>query len=183
MVRSTQLPALEAFGSLVQKVAELERRLGGSVNPPATAPAPVASTPLRQTGQPVDKAMNGGTDRGASRLTPQTEPVAEISRAEEKKAAVPQVPAPESAAIPAPVPVAAPEWAAAWAEVLAVVQQQKPYLFTYLTDFRLVEIAGRDLVLGCPAGAAVRPAVAAESDHGAGRRYTSGAVHRGCSSP
>jgi DNA polymerase-3 subunit gamma/tau len=155
VVRSTQLPALESFSSLLQKVAELERRLGGGVDSPAAATAPAASKPLRQTGQPVEKAMNGGTDRGASRSIPQTVAVAEPSRSEEKKVAVPQATAPASAAVPAPAPVAAPEWAAAWAGVLAVVQQQKPYLFTYLTDFRLVEIAGRDLVLGCPAGAAV----------------------------
>ena len=162
VVRSTQLPALESFGSLLQKVSELERRLGGGADAPSmtTRAAAAPPDPAQRADQRREKGVDEGRDGGAVR--PVAPPRAateagrppEVSRPSEGKTMAPQAAAPEPVAAPSPASVAT-ELAVAWAALLEVVQQQKPYLATYLADFSPVEVAGRDLVVGCPAGSAV----------------------------
>ena len=160
VVRSTQLPALESFGSLLQKVLELEQRLGGGAAAPFTTATPVASKPARQAGQQEEKGMMGGTDRGVHRSAPLAQAAPEVGRPQEvnpsvEKKIASQAATSEPVAEPAAAPAATPELTAAWAAILEVVQQQKPYLATYLAAFSPVEITGRDLVIGCPANSAV----------------------------
>jgi DNA polymerase-3 subunit gamma/tau len=151
VVRSTQLPALESFGSLLQKVSELERRLGGGVEALATpmAAAPGSTRPAGQRVEPpMQQMMNEGRDRGTARPAPPPQPASVVGQHDQAKKAPPQAAPPEP-------PAAVPELASAWTALLELVQQQKPYLATYLADFIPVEVVGRDLVIGCSAGAVV----------------------------
>jgi DNA polymerase-3 subunit gamma/tau len=160
VVRSTQLPALEAFGSLLQKVSELERRLGGGVDAPSassTAAPPAALEPVRAASRPVNyPPASHPINREITRPAPPPQSTPDVDKNEKGSKALPQGVLSEAGqAAATPSLHAAPEWTAVWAGVLEVVRQQKPYLATYLADFSLVEVAGRDLVIGCPAGAAV----------------------------
>jgi DNA polymerase-3 subunit gamma/tau len=166
VVRSTQLPALESFGSLLQKVSELEQRLGGGVGAPATQRVanPDATRPV---GQHVEKSIVKSLDRderpdqaaGRSVAPPQAESVIgqppEAGRPGTGKNGTPQDAAPEPVDAPAAAPASVPALTEAWAAILEWAQQRKPYLATYLADFSPVEITGRDLVIGCAAGTAV----------------------------
>jgi DNA polymerase III subunit gamma/tau len=157
VVRSTQLPALESFGSLLQKVSELERRLGGGAEALTTpmAAAPGSTRPAGQRVEPqMHNMMDEGRDRGTARPATPPKPAPVVGQHEKGKKVPPQAAAPEPAA-PSVAPAAVPELAGAWTALLELVKQQKPYLATYLADFSPVEVAGRDLVIGCSAGAVV----------------------------
>jgi len=155
VVRSTQLPALESFGSLLQKVSELERRLGGGAGV-VTTPMAAAPGSTRPAGQRVEqRVIDEGRDQGAARPVAPPQPVPEVGQHDTGKKVAPQATAPEPAAASVAAPDAVPELASAWSALLELVQQQKPYLATYLADFSPVEVAGRDLVIGCSAGAVV----------------------------
>jgi DNA polymerase III subunit gamma/tau len=162
VVRSTQLPALESFGLLLQKVSELERRLGGGVAAPTTQRvANPGST--RQAGQRVEKSIDRDErhdqEAGRSVAPPQAESAIgqtpEAGQPDTGKNGTPQAAAPEPVATPAAACASVPDLTVAWAALLEWAQQQKPYLATYLADFSPVEVTGRDLVIGCPAGGAV----------------------------
>lgn len=153
VVRSTQLPALESFGSLLQKVSELERRLGGGAGVVMT---PKAAAPgfTRPAGQRVEQGQ-GIIDEGTARPVAPPQPAPEVGQYDTGKKVAPQAAAPEPAAASVAAPAAVPELTSAWTALLELVQQQKPYLATYLADFSPVEVTGRDLVIGCSAGAVV----------------------------
>jgi DNA polymerase-3 subunit gamma/tau len=162
VVRSTQLPALESFGSLLQKVSELERRLGSGAAAPTTQRVADPGS-ARQAGQRVEKRMDKDErpdqEAGRSVAPPQAEsaigPSPESGQPDTEKNGSPQAAAPGPVAAPAAAPASVPELTAAWAALLEWAQQRKPYLATYLADFSPLEITGRDLVIGCAAGTAL----------------------------
>ncbi len=130
IVRSTQLSALESFSVLLQKVADLERELGVTSDEPAVSAIASTTPPAVPTARPAPAAPpkpNASDDQ------------APADRIETLGAAAP----------------AAPESSSAWAALMSLVQKQKPYLATYLTGVRLLDIGERELTLGYPPGAAV----------------------------
>lgn len=162
VVRSTQLPALESFGSLLRKVSELERRLGDGAAAPTTQKV-ADSGSTRQSGQRAEKNMDRDErpdqEAGRSVAPPQAGSAIgqppEAGRPDTGKNGSPQAAAPEPVTAPAAAPPSVPELTAGWAAILEWAQQRKPYLATYLADFSPVEIRGRDLVIGCAAGTAL----------------------------
>ncbi|HXZ25027.1 MAG TPA: DNA polymerase III subunit gamma/tau [Nitrospiria bacterium] len=168
VVRSTQLPALESFGSLLHKVSELERRLGGAPDAPPMTQSAAPRSPARRSDRRPDTADDTAddsadertSDDGVARPAAPAQPAPAASRPPEAgrslddTSAAPQAVS-ARASTPTPPSAVGQDSSIAWAALLDLVQQQKPYLATYLADFGLVEITGRDLVIGCSAASAV----------------------------
>ncbi|HUJ79761.1 MAG TPA: DNA polymerase III subunit gamma/tau [Nitrospiria bacterium] len=161
VVRSTQLPALESFGSLLHKVSELERRLGDGAETSSMTQAAAPRSPAPQAGHRAEKAFDGKTsDGGAVRpvVPAQTAPALsrqpEATQQDDEKNTAPRA-APDQGAVSSPASPSGQESTIAWAALLELVQQQKPYLATYLADSNLVDVTARDLVIGYPAGSMV----------------------------
>jgi DNA polymerase-3 subunit gamma/tau len=159
VVRSTQLPALESFGSLLLKVSELERRLGGTADAPPMAQSTAPHNSARRSGRSVATSSEDRSDEEGVRSVapPQSAPAMsrppEAGGSQDEKNTSQAVSA--TNATPAPATAAGQELSIAWAALLELVQQQKPYLATYLADFNPVDVTGRDLVIGCPVTSAV----------------------------